>query len=268
MSALPDLKKPQQFCVKCLMTISTIIVLAVLSFIYLGLNPFIIFSPDSSSNIPVFVKKFFAPDLSTPFLLKIGNGILETLSISALATLLAALISLGLALPNAGRFGPYAKSFTRFLCNFLRSVPELVWATIMVLAVGLGPFAGTLALALHTAGVLGRLFGETLENHPRSSNTALINSGSGKVAAFFYGTFPGIYPQLLAYSLYRWEMNIRMATILGFVGAGGLGQMLFYELSLLRESKAATVIIAMLVLVMAVDAVSNKLRSVQLHSMG
>lgn len=138
----------------------------------------------------------------------------------------------------------------------------------MVLAVGLGPFAGTLALTLHTAGVLGRLFGETLENHPTVNNTALINSGSGRVAAFLYGTLPGIYPQLLSYSLYRWEMNIRMATILGFVGAGGLGQMLFYELSLLREPKASTVIIAMLFLVMVVDVISNKLRAAQFHSMG
>jgi phosphonate transport system permease protein len=138
----------------------------------------------------------------------------------------------------------------------------------MVLAVGLGPFAGTLALTLHTAGVLGRLFGETLENYPEKNTTALVNTGSGKFAAFLYGTLPGIFPQLLSYSLYRWEMNIRMATILGFVGAGGLGQMLFYELSLLREPKASTVIIAMLFLVIVVDALSNKLRLTQRHSMG
>jgi phosphonate transport system permease protein len=136
----------------------------------------------------------------------------------------------------------------------------------MVLAVGLGPFAGTLALILHTSGVLGRLFGETLENQAPNANTALILCGSGRVAAFLYGTLPGIAPQLLSYSLYRWEMNIRMATILGFVGAGGLGQMLFYELSLLREAQASTVIMAMLLLVVVVDAISNK--RIQMHSMG
>ena len=268
MSLLKQLKKQQQFCIKCLATIFIITAFIAWSFIHLGLNPFNIFSSDTSSNIIAYVGRFFSPDLSMPFLMKIGNGILETLSISALATLLAAIISLGLALPNAGRFGPYAKSLTRFICNFLRSVPELVWATIMVLAVGLGPFAGTLALTLHTAGVLGRLFGETLENHSPLANRALIHSGSGKIAAFLYGTFPGIYPQLLSYTLYRWEMNIRMATILGFVGAGGLGQILFYELSLLREPKASTVIIAMLALVVVVDTISNKLRVEQLHSMG
>ncbi len=268
MSTLTDLKMARQFCVKCLVIFLIIIGLTVWSFTYLGLNPIRFFSFFADSNITPFIARFFSPDLSTPYLLRIGSGILETLSISAIATLLASIISIGLALPTAGRFGPTAKSITRFLCNFLRSVPELVWATIMVLAVGLGPFAGTLALTLHTAGVLGRLFGETLENHPTVNNTALINSGSGRVAAFLYGTLPGIYPQLLSYSLYRWEMNIRMATILGFVGAGGLGQMLFYELSLLREPKASTVIIAMLFLVMVVDVISNKLRAAQLHSMG
>lgn len=210
----------------------------------------------------------FSADLSGPFLSKIWQGVLETLSISALATLISALISIGLALPAAGRFGPLAKSITRFICNFLRSVPELVWAALMVLAVGLGPFAGTLALVLHTTGVLGRLFGETLENYPPVANTALILSGSSRALAFLYGTLPGMAPQLLSYSLYRWEMNIRMATILGFVGAGGLGQMLYYELSLLREPQAATVIIAMLLLVIVVDAISNRLRRFQMHSMG
>ena len=268
MSTALHSKTAKQFCLKCLAILCFLIGLSVWSFVYLGLNPFRFFSYYSESSITPFVARFFPPDLSSPFLLKIGSGILETLSISAVATLLASIISLGLALPNAGRFGPKAKSITRFLCNFLRSVPELVWATIMVLAVGLGPFAGTLALTLHTAGVLGRLFGETLENYPEKNNTALVNSGSGKVVAFLYGTLPGIFPQLLSYSLYRWEMNIRMATILGFVGAGGLGQMLFYELSLLREPKASTVIIAMLLLVVVVDTLSNKLRLTQRHSMG
>ncbi|WP_371068257.1 PhnE/PtxC family ABC transporter permease, partial [Salmonella enterica] len=111
-----------------------------------------------------------------------------------------------ISLPISGRFGPAAKWLSRFFCNFLRSVPELVWAALMVLAVGLGPFAGTLALTLHTTGVLGRLFGETLENNPIASSNALLLSGSGRIASFLYGTLPGIAPQLLSYSLYRWEM--------------------------------------------------------------
>ncbi|MGH8756203.1 MAG: PhnE/PtxC family ABC transporter permease, partial [Burkholderiales bacterium] len=165
-----------------------------------------------------------------------------------------------LALPAAGRLGAVLRAIARFLLNFLRSVPELVWAAIMVLAAGLGPFAGTLALAAHTTGVLGRLFGETLENTPPEPALALLHSGSPRMAAFMYGTFPGIFPQLVAYTLYRWENNIRMATILGFVGAGGLGQMLYFSLSLFQQQQAFTVILAMLFLVTIVDAISAWLR--------
>jgi len=129
-----------------------------------------------------------------------------------------------------------------------------------VLAAGLGPNAGTLALALHTTGVLGRLFAEALENTPPEPAAAIRLQGGSQVAAFCFGTLPNLWPQLLAYSLYRWENNIRMASVLGFVGAGGLGQMLYTTLSLFQEAQASTVIIAMLVLVLLVDALSDLLR--------
>lgn len=263
-----NMQPARQFCIKCLLTLLIVFGLTMSSFIYLSLNPANLFTLEAMKNMAEFIGRFFPPDLSADFLEKIGYGVLQTLAISALATLIAAAISIGLALPVSGRFGSLAKGLTRFICNFLRSVPELVWAALMVLAVGLGPFAGTLALTLHTTGVLGRLFGETLENHPVASSNALILSGSGRIASFLYGTLPGIASQLLSYSLYRWEMNIRMATILGFVGAGGLGQMLYYELSLLREAQASTVIIAMLLLVILVDAISSKLRRIQMHNLG
>ncbi len=263
-----NMQPTRQFCIKCLLMLLIVFGLTMSSFIYLSLNPANLFTLEAMKNMAEFIGRFFPPDLSADFLEKISYGVLQTLAISALATLIAAAISVGLALPVSGRFGSLAKGLTRFICNFLRSVPELVWAALMVLAVGLGPFAGTLALTLHTTGVLGRLFGETLENHPVASSNALILSGSGRVASFLYGTLPGIASQLLSYSLYRWEMNIRMATILGFVGAGGLGQMLYYELSLLREAQASTVIIAMLLLVILVDTISSKLRRIQMHNLG
>jgi phosphonate transport system permease protein len=268
MSTSINTQPARQFCLKCLLTLLTIFGLTIASFIYLSLNPADLFTLEAMSNMGQFIGRFFPPDLSPDFLEKIWHGVLQTLAISALATLIAAILSIVLSLPVSGRLGPTAKVLTRFICTFLRSVPELVWAALMVLAVGLGPFAGTLALTLHTTGVLGRLFGETLENNPTASSNALILSGSGRVTSFLYGTLPGIAPQLLSYSLYRWEMNIRMATILGFVGAGGLGQMLYYELSLLREAQASTVIIAMLLLVILVDSISSKLRRIQMHNLG
>lgn len=258
----------RQFCLKCLFMILIISGLCIGSFIYLSINPSDIFTFRAMKNMADFIGRFFPPDLSTKFLGKIWEGVLQTLSISAIATLASAALSIAISLPVSGRFGAIAKWLSRFFCNFLRSVPELVWAALAVLAVGLGPFAGTLALTLHTTGVLGRLFGETLENNPIACSNALAMSGSGRVASFFYGTLPGIAPQLISYSLYRWEMNIRMATILGFVGAGGLGQMLYYELSLLRETQASTLIIAMLILVILVDLISAKLRRIQMHNLG
>jgi phosphonate transport system permease protein len=130
----------------------------------------------------------------------------------------------------------------------------------MVIAAGLGPFAGTLALTWHTAGVIGRLFAETLENTPPDPARALQLSGGRALVAFLYGTLPSVMPQLVAYTLYRWEINIRMAAILGVVGAGGLGQMLYVSLSLFQQQQAATVILAMLVIVALVDAASAWLR--------
>jgi phosphonate transport system permease protein len=108
--------------------------------------------------------------------------------------------------------------------------------------------------------VLGRLFAEALENAPPEPARALTESGATPALAFVYGTLPGVLPQLVAYSFYRWEMNIRMAAILGFVGAGGLGQMLYYALSLFHQSQACSVILAMLLLVLLVDGASALVR--------
>ena len=112
---------------------------------------------------------------------------------------------------------------------------------------------------MHTSGVLGRLYAEALANAPPLPAQTLRLSGAPAGLAFLYGTLPGAAPQLIAYTLYRWEMNIRMAAILGFVGAGGLGQLLYFELSLFHYAQAATVIIAML-LSIAVDQSSAWLR--------
>src|SRR5574343_2045220 len=225
----------------------------VASYRFLDIDEGALFTADAGRRIGEFVAGFFPPDLSADWLARVAKGVWETLAISVVGTLLAAAAGLLLALPR------WRAPFS-FLLNTLRSVPELVWATITALAVGLGPFAGALALALHTAGVLGRLYSEALANAPRLPTRALQLSGAGSGMAFLYGTLPGAAPQLIAYTLYRWEMNIRMAAILGFVGAGGLGQLLYVELSLFHHAQASTVIIAMLLLSIAVDQASAWLR--------
>lgn len=227
------------------------------SFAFLQLEPGTLLSRDGLAQMGAYARGFLSPDSSPAHLRAVGWATLETLAMSAIGTLLAGVLGLGLALPAAGRFGRLAKAGARLLLNALRAIPELVWAALMVLAAGLGPNAGTLALALHTAGVLGRLFAEALENTPAAPADAVRLAGGGRIAAFCYGTLPGLWPQLVAYSLYRWENNIRMASVLGFVGAGGLGQMLYMSLSLFQEAQAATVILAMLAMVLAVDALSG-----------
>ena len=231
------------------------------SFNWLQLDLVGLLRRDSLQQMGSYAGSFFPPDTSPAWLRQIFKGALETLAISAIGTLLAALAGAALSLLAAGRLGMLAKAMSRLLLNALRSVPELVWAALMVLAAGLGPFAGTLALALHTTGVLGRLFAEALENTPPGPALALRQAGAGPVAAFCYGTLPGVLTQWLSYTLYRWENNIRMAAVLGFVGAGGLGQMLYFTLSLFQQSRAASVILAMLVLVLLVDALSAWLRN-------
>jgi len=248
-------------CLTCHLATVGILAAVVASFAYLDLPLTALFDADAVRGMGRFLTGFFPPDLGGAFLRKVGWAALETLAISALGTLLAVLAGVALAIGAAGRLGSVARLATRFLLNFLRSVPELVWATLMVLAAGLGPFAGVLALALHTTGVLGRLFAEALENAPPAPEAGLREAGAGAVPAFLYGTLPLVSAQWIAYGLYRWEMNIRMAAILGFVGAGGLGTMLYYELSLFHEAQACTVIVAMLLLSALVDGASAWLRA-------
>ena len=229
----------------------------VASFRYLAVDFGGLVESEGRHHMARFVAEFFPPDLSPDFVRRVGVAALQTLAVSLLGTAIPVVLGGLLALPAAGRLGAVPKWVARLVLDGLRSVPELVWAALMVLAAGLGPFAGTLALALHTTGVLGRLFAESLENASPAPEAALRELGAGRVAAFAYGTLPLVAPQCLGYTLYRWEMNIRMATILGFVGGGGLGQLLYFHLSLFQQPQAATVLIAMTVLVLADDALSG-----------
>ena len=206
-----------------------------------------------------FAAEFFPPDTSPAFLARVALGSWETLAMSTLGTLLAAVAGALLALPASRLFHGDAaplRAPTRLLLNVLRSVPELVWAALLLIAAGLGPFAGTLALAAHTAGVLGRLFAEAVENAPPGPAAALRAQGVGSVRVFLYATLPQVLPQWLSYTLYRWENNIRAAAVLGVVGAGGLGQLLAFHLGLFHMAQTATILGAMVLLVAAVDALS------------
>ena len=245
-------------CKACWFTLA-VLALVVASFWTLELKWSQFLSMEAARSMARFGAEFFPPDLSAPFVLKVLVATWETLAMSALGTALAAVGGLLLALP-ASRLheadAARARTPTRLLLNALRSVPELVWAALLLIAAGLGPFAGTLALALHTSGVLGRLFAEAIENAPRGPGDALRAQGIGNGRVFIYATLPQVLPQLMSYTLYRWENNIRAAAVLGVVGAGGLGQLLAFHMGLFHMGKTATILLAMLALVSLVDVLS------------
>jgi phosphonate transport system permease protein len=251
-------------CSACWFT-AAVLALVVASFWSLDMPWGQLFSLDAARSMGRFVAEFFPPDLSAPFLAKVALGAWETLAMSLLGTVLAAAAGLLLALPASRLHATqraWARGPTRLVLNALRSIPELVWAALLLIAAGLGPFAGTMALALHTTGVLGRLFAEAVENAPPGPAAALRAQGVPEGRVFLYATLPQVLPQLMSYTLYRWENNIRAAAVLGVVGAGGLGQLLMFHMGLFHMDKTATVLAAMLLMVALVDSLSYGARRV------
>ena len=251
-------------CRACWVTAAAI-VLVVASFWSLDLQWARFFSADAVARMGRFVGELMTPNLAPAFLRKLLPAALETLAMSVVGSLLAVVGGLLLALPasrlHAGDRARW-RAPTRLLLNVLRSVPELMWAALLLIAAGLGPFAGTLALGLHTTGVLGRLFAESLENASPSPAFALRVRGVPEGRIFLYAILPQVLPQLVSYTLYRWENNIRAAAVLGVVGAGGLGQMLAFHLGLFQMAETASVLAVMILLVALVDVASYVARRV------
>ncbi len=249
-------------CKACWLVVG-VVALVVASFATLNLQWAQFWSWEAMQRMGRFLAELLQPAMGGAFVAKVGLAALETLAMSAVGTLLAVVLGLLLALPAArvhAQDPARWRGLTRLVLNALRSTPELVWAALLLIAAGLGPFAGTLALGLHTAGVLGRLFAEAIENAAPGPAFALRVRGVGEGRVFLYATLPQVLPQLLSYSLYRWENNIRAAAVLGVVGAGGLGQMLAFHMGLFQMGETSTVLLAMLLLVALVDALSYAVR--------
>jgi phosphonate transport system permease protein len=261
-SAVPGLAMPPPMfnarCTACWVMFG-LIVLTIASFWTLDLKWAQFLSLDAMRKMGKFIAELLHPQFEAAFLWKVVVASLETIAMSALGTLLAVIGGLALALPASRKYSgdpAFWRAPTRLILNALRSIPELVWATLLIISAGLGPFAGTLALALHTTGVLGRLFAEAIENAPPGPSHALRVHGVPEGRVFLYATLVQILPQLMSYTLYRWENNIRAAAVLGVVGGGGLGQMLAFHMGLFHMRETSTVLLAMLVLVALVDVAS------------
>lgn len=244
----------------------------------IGVDPLALLSREGIGQMATYARRLFPPDLSAASLHEAGAGALETFAISLVGTCLAVAIAVPLAFlatrtvlfsgilyarEDLGwrrypRIGVYLGA--KMVLSVLRTIPEIVWALIFVFAVGLGPFPGALALGCHTGGVLGKLFGEVLEDVDPHPLETLQAGGAGRAGILVYGVLPQAWPQFLAYALYRWEVNIRAAAVLGFVGAGGLGQRIHIAISLFLEHELLTLILATYLMVTLVDTLSAFLR--------
>jgi phosphonate transport system permease protein len=252
---------PKLFSARCqaCWLVFGLLVLTIASFWTLELQWAKFFSADAFKKMGKFLAELLSPTFDAKFMAKLIPATLETLAMSALGTLLAAALGLALALPASKTYAQDParwRLFTRTILNALRSIPELVWASLLLITAGLGPFAGTLALGMHTAGVLGRLFAEAIENASEEPGNALRVRGVSDAKVFWYALIPQVLPQLMSYTLYRWENNIRAAAVLGVVGAGGLGQLLAFHMGLFQMQETSTILIAMLLLVALVDGIS------------
>jgi phosphonate transport system permease protein len=238
-------------------------------------HPWALFGSDTLEVMGNFLSGFFPPSLAPDFLSLLGKATLETLAIATAGISLAFVIAAPLATlatrplaasrigsgPGAMRYTA-VRSIVRGVLTALRSVPEVVWALVFVRALGLGPGAGVLALAVTYGGMLGKVYTEILESGDTRAARALLEAGSGRLGALFYGLVPGAAQELASYTVYRWECAVRASVVMGFVGAGGLGQLMDQSLKMLNGGETSSILLTFLALVVVADAISVVIRKV------
>jgi len=238
-------------------------------------RPSAVFDGNSLRVMGGFLAGFVPPSFEPGFLALLVKATIETLAMATAGIALAFLIALPLALamtrslsvsrigPGPGRWrGDLLRTLVRGLLTVLRAIPELVWALMLVRAFGLGPAAGVLALAVTYGGMLGKVYAEILESNDTRPARALLEAGSGRIAALCYGLLPGAAQELASYTVYRWECAVRASVVMGFVGAGGLGQLMDQSMKMLNGGEASSILIVFLLLVLLADGLSALLRKV------
>ena len=255
-------------CLACWCVAAGALALVGLSFWSLDLQWAQFVSAPALAKMGRFLAELLQPETSPVFLQKLLWATLETLAMSALGTLLAvplALLSVRV-LSISALTGPMAplpalvRLVVRWLLVVLRSVPELIWALVFVRVVGLGPTAGVLAIALTFAGMLGKVYAEILDSAEPHAAASLLRNGSGRLQAFLYALLPQNAAELTSYTVYRWECAIRSSAVLGFVGAGGLGQQMDASMKMFEGAEVATMLLVFMALVWLADRISAWLR--------
>jgi phosphonate transport system permease protein len=236
-------------------------------------SPARLFDPDNLRVVGNFLGSFL-PLASDPYFLDLlAKATLETLAMATAGLTLAWLIAIPLALLttqslSVSRLGParrrwpgvWVRAGLRTVLVGLRGIPELVWALLFVRMFGLGPAAAVMALALTYGGMLGKVYAEILESTDTRPARALLEAGSSRLSALGYGLLPNAAQELVSYTVYRWECGIRASVVMGFVGAGGLGQLMDQSVKMLNGGEAATILLCFLLLVVFADGLSALLR--------
>src|SRR5262249_38859030 len=220
------------------------------SFYFAGFTPDILDQENLLHHAIQFISGMIPPDVQTTFVYKMGYLVLQTFAISFIGTcigiffgsLLAGQATHSLAFLNVdttGHHGFVERSIrcvvywaARLTLNVMRAIPELVWVLVCILVIGIGPFAGAVAIRLHTGGVLGKLYAEVMEEVPLAPVESLYSVGARPIQVLLYADWPQARPMLFNYALLRWEANLRVSTILGLVGGGGLGQAIYNSIQL------------------------------------
>lgn len=249
------------------------IILLVPALISTEFKPWVFFESDNLKVTLKFLGDFFPPNVDPEFLKLVAIEAWRTVAIATAGTVLAMVLAIPLTLLSTrvlsisaltGRMAvlPFGiRQAIRLLLILLRSVPELVWALVFVRVVGLGPAAGILAIALTYAGMLGKIYGEILESGGTEASQALFHNGAGRIQTFFYAVLPQNSSELTSYTVYRWECAIRSSAVLGFVGAGGLGQQMDNSMRMFNGSEVSTILIVFMLLVALADWFSVRLRN-------
>jgi phosphonate transport system permease protein len=250
------------------------LILLIPSLIATEFKPWLFFEEQNLKITLQFLADFFPPNIEPSFLKLIFQEAWKTVAIATAGTFLALILAIPMTLISTrvlsissltGKMNtwPFAiRQTIRFILIIMRSIPELVWALIFVRVVGLGPAAGVLAIALTYAGMLGKIYGEILESGPRESSEALLQNGAGRLQTFLYAVLPQNLSELTSYTVYRWECAIRSSAVLGFVGAGGLGQQMDNSMRMFNGSEVATILLVFMLLVAIADGFSAQLRKI------
>ena len=235
-------------------------------------KPWVLLAPDNLRVTAQFVGSFWPLVYDAEFLAMVAQETWRTVAMATAGVTLALGIAIPLTLLGnrvlsisalSGRMarGPFwLRQAVRWLLIVLRSIPELVWALVFVRVVGLGPTAGVLAIALAYGGMLGKVYSEILESGETHPTATLLRNGSSRLQAFFYGLLPANAAELTSYTVYRWECAIRSSVVLGFVGAGGLGQQLDNSMKMFNGGEVASILLVFMGLVALADMVSAWLR--------